>query len=326
MIDYLITLGSSLADSFINPQKRVFIGYLLSAGLIGLVWLLWIQRRPLREALELLFSRRIWLSASARADYLIILFNRVIMLAISPRLISQLLIATVLFEQLHQFARPEAASHWPTWLSTTLFTLTVFVLDDASRYLLHRWQHSSKLLWCFHRVHHSASVLTPLTIFRTHPVEGILFVLRSALVQGICIGLFAFAFGSGVDLATILGANLFIFFFNLLGANLRHSHVPIHYPRPLERWLMSPAQHQLHHSRHREHFDSNYGVFLSVWDRLGGTLIHSEPGRKLEFGVSDQGGAEEHQLKTLYWQPVRNAGEILWRWIRGPFVKVKSLG
>ena len=89
MIDYLITLGSSLADSFINPQKRVFIGYLLSAGLIGLLWLLWIQRRPLREALELLFSRRIWLSASARADYLIILFNRVIMLAISPRLISQ---------------------------------------------------------------------------------------------------------------------------------------------------------------------------------------------------------------------------------------------
>lgn len=311
MLAYLNDLLASLAGSFLDPQKRVFWGYLASAWLIGFGWLLWAQGQNSLSALRRLFSPADWLSVSARADYLIIVINRIIMLAVAPRLLSQLAIATAVFEGLHYWTTPGSSWSLPAWQLSLMFTLVLFLLDDASRYLVHRWMHQSRLLWRFHRVHHTATRLTPLTIFRTHPVEGVLFVLRSVLVQGSCIGLFVFLFGSDVDLVDVLGANLFIFLFNVFGANLRHSPIEVRYPRAVERWLMSPAQHQIHHSTRREHYDRNYGVFLSVWDRLGGSLCHSQADMGLTYGVSDQGGRDEHRLATLYLKPFSDAFRIL---------------
>ena len=89
--------------------------------------------------------------------------------------------------------------------------------------------HRSPVLWAFHRVHHTAECLTPFTVLRTHPVEGILFGFRSALVQGLLIGIFVFVFADRVTLISLLGGNLFISVLNLLGSNLRHSPVPISY-------------------------------------------------------------------------------------------------
>lgn len=307
MSAYLSELLTSLAGTFSDPQKRVFIGYLISAWLIGFVWLLWVNRISARQALKRLFSRADWLSRSARADYLIILINRAVLLVVAPRLVSQLAIATLVFEGLHVVSAPDAGSSITAWQVSLLFTVVLFVLDDASRYVVHRWMHRSPILWRFHRVHHTATTLTPLTIFRTHPVEGVLFMLRSSVVQGTSIGAFVFAFGSSVDLVGVLGANLFVFLFNVFGANLRHSPIALRYPRALERWLMSPAQHQVHHSNRRAHFDRNYGVFLSVWDRIGGTLCHSVADMRLEYGVSDQSGPDEHRLSTLYLRPFRDA-------------------
>ena len=230
---------------------------------------------------------------------------------LAPRLLSQLLVATLIFQGMHHWLSPGGGAGYPPWGISLLFTVFLFILDDASRYIVHRALHEFRILWCFHRVHHTASTLTPLTIFRSHPVEGVLFALRSTLVQGVSIGLFVFLFGGDVDLVTILGANLFIFFFNVFGANLRHSTIAIHYPSWLERWLMSPAQHQIHHSVKPEHYNRNYGVVLSIWDRLGGTLHHSEPGTAISYGVGDHAGDVEHRLGTLYLRPFVAAAKLL---------------
>ena len=104
------------------------------------------------------------------------------------------------------------------------------------------------VLWAFHKVHHSATALNPLTVFRTHPIESIVFSLRGALVQGICIAVFVFFFGGQVQLVTVFGAGILNFLFNALGANLRHSHIPIGFWKPVEYVFISPAQHQIHHS------------------------------------------------------------------------------
>ena len=94
-----------------------------------------------------------------------------------------------------------------------LFTTTLFILDDAAKYVIHRALHRIPLLWCFHRVHHTAETLTPFTVYRTHPVEGIIFALRAIFVQALAIGVFFFFFGDRVELLTLLGANIFSFFF-----------------------------------------------------------------------------------------------------------------
>jgi len=60
------------------------------------------------------------------------------------------------------------------------------------------------------------------------------------------------------------------FLFNALGANLRHSHIWLSFGS-LERWFISPAQHQIHHSSAEADRDINFGTCLAIWDRLFGS-------------------------------------------------------
>lgn len=138
------------------------------------------------------------------------------------------------------------------------------------RYVLHRLLHRVPFLWAFHKVHHSATTLNPMTVFRTHPVEGILFNMRGALAQGTCISLFYYAFGNSIDLWTIFGVIIGVFIFHAGGSNLRHSHVHISYWRWLEKWIISPAQHQIHHSVAPKHLTR---ILASHWHVVTGFLL-----------------------------------------------------
>ena len=75
----------------------------------------------------------------------------------------------------------------------------------------------------------------------------------------------------------------------MLGANLRHSHLWFSYGRFLEHIFISPAQHQIHHSNDKMHYETNYGVVLSVWDWAFGSLyIASTKSQRLSFGLDEQ--------------------------------------
>ncbi|SMN16948.1 Sterol desaturase [uncultured Candidatus Thioglobus sp.] len=67
-------------------------------------------------------------------------------------------------------------------------------------------------------------------------------------MHAICLGIFYFYFSDRVELYKVFGASVVVFVFHGLGSNLRHSHVWIKYYPWLERILISPAQHQVHHS------------------------------------------------------------------------------
>jgi sterol desaturase/sphingolipid hydroxylase (fatty acid hydroxylase superfamily) len=52
------------------------------------------------------------------------------------------------------------------------------------------------------------------------------------------------------------------------------------------RLLMSPAHHQIHHSRDPAHFNKNLGSCLALWDWMFGTLyIPAAEREPLDFGV-----------------------------------------
>jgi sterol desaturase/sphingolipid hydroxylase (fatty acid hydroxylase superfamily) len=302
-----------LAAAVLDPTRRLFWGYLLAGGVIGLGWLIAFRGRSLRQGLAQIFDRTAWLSASARADYRLMAINTAFMLLVSPRLLSQLGVSVLMFEWLHGAfdGRPHLGAGWPDWLVAAVFTSSLFVVDDFARYVVHRLMHRVPVLWSFHKVHHSATSLNPFTVYRIHPVEGVLFVLRSSLVNGTCIAAFVFFFGERVTLATVLGASVLSFAFNALCANLRHSPVPMGFWRPLEVVFISPAQHQVHHSVHRRHVDKNFGVALALWDVLFGTHCFSEPEGRLRFGIDGDAGPRPHTLSSLYWGPVRECLERL---------------
>ena len=312
MDGYVVEFAHRLAEQFLDPRKRVFLGYLASALAIGLA-VQWIALGGTRGAISGLFSPRIWWSRSARADYRIAVLNQAVMMGVAPRLVSTLALATLVFEALHVWfdGRPVLLADAPGWAVAAGFTVALFLLDDATRYLLHRWLHAWPLLWCFHRVHHTAETLTPFTVYRTHPVEGVLFALRATLVQASAVAGFVFFFGDRAELVTVLGANAIIFAFNVAGSNLRHSHVRISYGRFLERLLISPAQHQIHHSVDPRHLDRNFGAVLAIWDWIGGSLYLAGKGG-LRFGIPGA-GAESHRLGDVYLRPFGEALAMLYK-------------
>ncbi len=311
-LDYL----GALTESFVDPKKRVFAGYLVAALAIACVVMLgaagWNLRAGASAGRRHLFSRAIWWSPSARADYKMLAVNQALMMALGPRLAGRMALASALFAGLHAAVggRPEAVA-LPAWLVVLGFTLSHFLLDDLSKYLVHRALHRWPLLWAFHKVHHSATTLTPLTVYRTHPLEAVLFSLRGSAVQAAVVALFVFFFGSAVDLFTVLGANVLLFAFNATGSNLRHSHVRISYGRRVERILMSPAQHQIHHSVEARHHDRNFGTALALWDWLGGTLCLAEKGDDLRYGLGPDAAANANSLTALYLRPVAEAAGAL---------------
>src|SRR5690606_23542459 len=91
--------------------------------------------------------------------------------------------------------------------------------------------------------------------------------------------------GRAVEL-TLLGVHAVGLVLNAATGNLRHSHVWLGFGPRVERWLISPAQHQLHHSAAPAGHDCNYGTWLACWDRLGGTLKPSGARAPSTFGVA----------------------------------------
>lgn len=108
--------------------------------------------------------------------------------------------------------------------------------------------------------------------------------LRSIAVAGLVGGLFIYLFEGKIAPLMILGISAFSLLFNLAGSNLRHSPIYLGFGK-VEKWVMSPAQHQIHHSADSDHFDKNFGVMIALWDRLFGTWLSSKTESVTVYGM-----------------------------------------
>ena len=285
-------------DYFLDHSKRVFIFYLLSSLFMALLFF-WKQKEVFKEQ----FSKKTVFHPSARLDYSYFLVVSVVkFFLIIPFVlgVNEVSLWFLLhFQEL--FGYVERIRISKIGLIFT-YTLLLFLVNDFTRYLLHRLMHKSTFLWRFHKVHHSAEVLNPLTFYRVHPLENVLFGLRYAFSIGFVTACFVYLFGAGVSSLQIIGLNIFGFIFLLLGSNLRHSHIPLSYGKKIEKWIISPYQHQLHHTP--KSMNSNFGSSLSVWDRLFKTLEIStpHPQKPLVFGLSKEN--IQHSLLGAFVHPL----------------------
>ena len=257
-----------------DPSKRLFWGFIASSIVLILIYW-WISPYPVtwHRVQQTFFSRRYWLTKSALTDTSFLIANSLIKLLILVPLFGSHLLGAVWFAGLLQkyFDSPSAIE-LPTWGIAVAFSPTFFLLEDISRFGLHRLMHKVPALWHLHKVHHSATTLTPLTLHRIHPVEMTLYALRGWMVFTLVSGAFLYLAGRELTALHILGVDALGFLFNVLGANLRHSHIPLSFG-PFERWFISPVQHQIHHSSAPAHVDKNFGTCLAIWDKLGGSWV-----------------------------------------------------
>lgn len=289
-----------------NPATAHAWPYLL-AGL-ACAWLVYrFSGRPGRAGfLRFAFPAAAYGHRSARADYAFVAFD----LLTKPLLVSPLVAAVswCLYLALHRVL-PSLPLRLPQSAAArgVLASLAALLVSDLGLFLSHWLMHRVKLLWLFHEVHHSAEVLTPVTVYRVHPVEALVNGLVGSVVGALVAVFYGAASGSEARFLDVYGVNVILMAFFLAGFHLRHSHVWLSFGPALSRVFISPAQHQIHHSKERKHWNKNFGYTFAFWDLLLGTLYVPKARERVEFGIPDTDPEDFATVPRLYGLPLLKA-------------------
>jgi sterol desaturase/sphingolipid hydroxylase (fatty acid hydroxylase superfamily) len=177
------------------------------------------------------------------------------------------------------FLTIKSAVAWPVALQLT----AGFLVIDFLGWFHHFVRHKIYPLWIFHAVHHSQRELNLFTDNRVHVVEG----LVTAVISFIPLMMFQVSALYG---AALIGV-IIPLYTRFLHANLKIDLGVLGY------LLASPQFHRVHHSLEPEHRDRNFGVVLSVWDRLFGTACRSNTVYP-DTGIDDPAFPLEHEFPS----------------------------
>ena len=170
--------------------------------------------------------------------------------------------------------------------------LLTWILLEMTIYWQHRLFHRIPLLWRLHRVHHSDQDLDVSSGFRFHPLE----IILSLLIKLIAI--------------TILGAHPvgYLLFSFALSSGALFNHSNIYLPGKFDRWLqraiVTPDMHRIHHSTDPKETDSNFSFTLN-FDQFFGTYtkISFEDQPHLKIGLNEYQKASDVTFTKLLMMP-----------------------
>ncbi len=304
-------------DSLLRPIGSKFSALSLGCALaIAAATIVLRHRRPgrrltLRLLRRALLPARLFRAASVRADLGFFLMNGIF----TGSLVGWSLLSFPFVERAFAAALtdvlgpPAGGAGGP--LAACAQTCIVFLTFEFAYYVDHYTSHRFDFFWEIHRVHHTAEVLTPLTLFRVHPLEAIKYHNIVVVMTA-----FASALASrwlGTSAWTVDGSNVLLVVFYLCVNHLQHSHMWIAFTGPLGRILASPAHHQMHHSSDPAHAGRNLGWSLAVFDWAFGTLrIPAKRCEVARFGVAS-GPTDHHTIRGTVLMPVVRAFRTLRR-------------
>jgi sterol desaturase/sphingolipid hydroxylase (fatty acid hydroxylase superfamily) len=305
----------SVLEPFSNLHERTAWPYLITGFLAAVaVWAVERRRGEQVSLRRFVFPGEVFGHRSARLDYRFVAIDLVLrvlvyvpILTTTSRLTQRAVLDVPGLRALGHALRPVPGR-------VVVIAVVLFLLVDLALYLGHLACHRIPALWALHEVHHSAEVLTPLTVLRVHPFEQVTDYLALGAANGIGAALWAEATARPVGLPTLLGVNVLTVSFFAVAYQLRHSHIWLSYGPRLSQWLVSPAQHQIHHSSAPEHWDRNMGFVFAFWDRIFGTLYVPTEREQITFGVAGADPADFATVRKLYALPVLKA----WRRLPKP--------
>jgi sterol desaturase/sphingolipid hydroxylase (fatty acid hydroxylase superfamily) len=165
----------------------------------------------------------------------------------------------------------------------------IFVAMDGCNWLAHLANHRITVFWRFHELHHSQEDMSALTVFRTHPLIHVSYLIQ--LIPGIVL-----ISNGALPTALLVGYAAFLAF--------EHSNTNLSYG-PLGRVFVSPNYHRIHH-RLDGRQDVNLGFALTIWDQMAHRAVFPTedtiradtglPGRPL---LVEQAGRRPRHLRVL---------------------------
>jgi sterol desaturase/sphingolipid hydroxylase (fatty acid hydroxylase superfamily) len=324
---FLGSLLEFVTDPIIGARTRFhWLDILLSLAIVAGVFL-WHRRRGpgrgLRGFLRLCFPARLYLRRSTWVDFQLILANHFFanFFMVTWRLNIALMTGGMIAALTWMFGPPPGLLHWNTAMLVAV-TFLIFVMDDLGFYLFHLAAHRIPGLWAFHKVHHSAEVLTPLTTGRLHPIEYTIM----GPIKAVCISLatapILYITEGAFTPIQIAGLSIAVAVSYAFGQMLHHSHVWISFGPAVERWIISPAQHHVHHSTDPRHWNKNMAGCFAFWDRLFGTLYVTNGREILNLGLGKDVPQPHTGVISSYlvpfWQAIPMYGRIE-SWLRQRF-------
>jgi lathosterol oxidase len=145
--------------------------------------------------------------------------------------------------------------------------LGFFFFTDCCIYWIHRWLHHPLVYASLHKLHHKWIVPSPFASHAFHPIDGFL--------QSVPYHIYPFLFPlhKGLYLALFIAVNIW--------STSIHDAVFM-VPKFLQPFVNGCA----HHTDHHLFFNYNYGEYLTLWDRIGGSFM--EPSAYTGNNVHDK--------------------------------------
>jgi hypothetical protein len=148
---------------------------------------------------------------------------------------------------------------WPGITDRPLVSFLMYlVVLDAVDYWLHRGQHRLQWWWQLHAVHHSQRQMTFWSDQRNHLLDDL---IRDAILAMVAI---AVGVAPGQFVALVMASRVL--------ESLQHANLRWRWPGLLEKVLVSPSYHRLHHAIGFGHEGPargvNFAVLFPIWDIL----------------------------------------------------------
>ncbi len=141
--------------------------------------------------------------------------------------------------------------------TTWVVVVIAFVAKDFAGYWMHRWEHEINFLWNRHIIHHSSEEFN-LSCALRQSVSEVFSIFALLMLPAALLGVPAKV------IAVVAPLHLFAQFWyhtRLIGKM-----------GFLERIIVTPSHHRVHHSINPEYLDKNYGQVFILWDKLFGSF------------------------------------------------------
>jgi alkylglycerol monooxygenase len=176
--------------------------------------------------------------------------------------------------------------------NTLLVYIITFIIIDFIGYWVHRWSHGVNLFWNLHVIHHSSEEFNLACALR-QSISSFFNLFTVLLLPAALLGIHPDV------IATVAPIQLFAQFWY----HTRH----IGKMGFLEKILVTPSHHRVHHAVNPEYMDKNLSQIFIIWDKLFGTFVEEKKDVPPVYGIT-------RPAKT--WNPVRINFQHLWLMIK----------
>jgi sterol desaturase/sphingolipid hydroxylase (fatty acid hydroxylase superfamily) len=175
-----------------------------------------------------------------------------------------------------------------TWLTY----LIAFMALDFSGYVVHRIQHTYNFFWNGHLVHHSSEEFNLACALR-QSISGIIKIFAVFLLPAALLGV------PEKVIAVVAPLHLF--------AQFWYHTIHINKMGLLEKIIVTPSHHRVHHAINSEYLDKNYSQIFIFWDKWFGTFQEELPDKPPVYGIT-------RPVQT--WNPIKINFQHLWLLIK----------